>query len=154
MRVATVNHVGRGTAVLMNLSPQWYNAYRDAGAKESLKRETFIRYGLAAGATPWVRIKDAGETEHGYEITYWKKEGRTIVCLVLNPEIVATETGGGNSTGLKSKTIQVTLSLSGTVHDVRDERTGAPLADGRELTFNWPMNEAVIFSFAGRPPRP
>ncbi len=154
MRVATVNHVGRGTAVMMNLSPQWYNAYRDAGAKESLKRETFIRYGLAAGATPWVRIKDAGETEHGYEITYWKKEGRTIVCLVLNPEIVATETGGGNSTGLKSKTIQVTLSLSGTVHDVRDERTGAPLADGRELTFNWPMNEAVIFSFAGQPPRP
>ena len=80
---------------------------------------------LAAGAAPWIRIKGATETEHGYEITYWKKEGRTIVCLVLNPEIVATQTGGGNSTGLKTKTIRVAISLSGNVHDVRDERNGA-----------------------------
>ena len=32
--------------------------------------------------------------------------------------------------------------------------TAQPRADGRELTFDWPMNEAVIFSFAGPPPRP
>jgi hypothetical protein len=45
MPVATVNRVGRGTAVLMNL-------YRDAGTKESLNRETFIRHLVAAGDNP------------------------------------------------------------------------------------------------------
>ena len=31
MPAGNVNHFGRGTAVLMNLSPQWYNAYRVDG---------------------------------------------------------------------------------------------------------------------------
>ncbi len=153
MPVATVNHVAGGTAVLLNLSPQWYNAYRDAGAKEALKRETFTLHVTAAGAKPWIRIKNAGDAEHGYEITYWQKEGRTIVCLCLNPEITASQTGGGNAAGLKTKTIPVTLALSGDVHDARDERTGKPLAAGREFSFPWKMNEAVIMSFAGTPPR-
>lgn len=152
MPVATVNHVGRGTAVFMNLSPQWYNAFRDAGAKEAAKRETFIRHVQAAGAKPWIRIKEAGETEHGYEIAYWSKDDRTIVSLVLNPEIVASQTGGGNATGLKTKTIPVTLAVSGEIRHVRNERTGKPLADGREFKLDWKMNEAVIISFAGLPP--
>jgi hypothetical protein len=97
---------------------------------------------------------NAGEAEHGYEITYWKQDDRTIVCLVLNPEIVATQTGGGNSTGLKSRTVKVALVTSGDLRNVLNERTGQPMADGREFNFDWPMNEAVIVPFAGAPPSP
>jgi hypothetical protein len=154
LRVATVNHVGKGTAVLMNLSPQWYNAYRDAGYKESLRRETFMRYVFESAGRPWVRLKDAGDREHGYEITYWKKDNRTIVCLSFNPEIIATQTGGGNAARLKTDVVPLTLSFSDDVHGVRDERAGRELGNGRQFQLNWPMNEAVIVSFAGSPPRP
>ena len=152
--VATVTRYGKGTAVLMNLSPQWYNAYRAAGAKEALKRDTFIRHVIAGGARPWVRLAGAGETEHGYEITYWRKAGRTILCLCFNPEIIGSQTGGGNAAGLKTKTIPVTLALAGNVNDVRNQRTGRPLGNGRKFQLEWPMNEALIVSFAGTPPRP
>jgi hypothetical protein len=71
----------------------------------------FMQHIEAAGVVPWVRIKDAGDREHGYEITYWvKKEasggkGRIIAYLTLNPEISATDLGGGNSIGLKTATL-------------------------------------------------
>ena len=142
--------VGKGTAVLLNLSPQWYNAYRAAGYKQALKRASFMKPVLAA-VKPWVRIKDAGEAERGYEITYWQKSGRTIVCLCLNPETAGSSTGGGNAVGLKTKTIPVTLAFVGAVNDVRDERTGKALGDGLEFPFRWTMNEAIVLSFVGKP---
>ena len=75
-----VNHFGRGTAVLMNLSPQWYNAYRTAGFAAAAKRSAFMKPIHDAGIRRWVEIKDAGDKEFGYEITYWNNAGRTI-CL-------------------------------------------------------------------------
>src|SRR5262249_51517063 len=127
---------------------------REAGFKEAAKRDTFIRQVVAGGATPWIRLKNAGETEHGYEITYWKKEGCTIFFLCLNPEITGSQTGGGNAAGLKTKTVPVTIELAAAVAAVRNERTGQELGGGREFKLDWPMNEALIVSFAGEPPRP
>ena len=42
-RPCKVNRFGKGTAVLMNLSPQWYNAYRAAGAEAAEKRSAFMQ---------------------------------------------------------------------------------------------------------------
>ncbi|RYD69817.1 MAG: beta-galactosidase, partial [Verrucomicrobiaceae bacterium] len=155
VRAMTVNQTrshGRGTAVLMNLSPQWYNAYRVAGAEASRKREVFMRHVEAAGVAPRVRIKNASEAEHGYEITYWSKRDatgleRTILFLFLNPETRGNSLGGGNSVGLKTATLPVVLQFTQGIKGLRDERTGKSLGDGQEFVCDWKQNEALVLSF-------
>lgn len=140
---------GKGRAVLMNLSPQWYNAYREAGFEAAMKREVFMRHVADAGITPWVRLADAGEREHGYEITYWKlPSGRTLLYLCLNPEIRGTSLGGGNSVGLKSSTLPAKLRFNKPVQHMRNERSGQELGNGREFMLEWKQHEAVVLSFA------
>ncbi len=95
----------------------------------------------------------AGEETHGYEITYWAKGGRTILFVCLNPELTGSSLGGGNSVGLKSGKSRIRLVFDRAVSDVRDERSGGVLPDGRVLAFEWTMNEAVVISFAGSPQR-
>jgi hypothetical protein len=152
MGIEKVSRFGKGTAVLMNLSPQWYNAYRASGFDTAGKRDVFMRHVSAAGVRRWVDLKGAAGREFGYEITYWRKDNRTIVCVCFNPELSGSSTGGGNSVGLKTDIIPVTLAFSGAVKDVRDERTGKGLGAGKEFKFDWPMNQAVVVSFAGPPP--
>jgi hypothetical protein len=84
---------------------------------------------------------------------YWQKAGRTIVFVISNPEISVSSEGGGNAVGLKTGTVAITLEFAKAVQSARDERTGKELGDGREFKFDWPMNEAVVISFAGAPPR-
>lgn len=153
MGVDHVSKYGKGKAVLMNLSPQWYNAYRQAGFEPSRQREVFMKHVKAAGARPWVRIKGATAQEFGYTVTYWTQGGRTIVFLFSTPEIAVTELGGGNAVGLKTARLPVTLELAGPVKDARNERTGQNLGDGKEFKVDWTQNEAVVLSFAGEPPR-
>jgi len=156
VRKAGVDHVnrfGQGTAVLMNLSPQWYNAHREAGFEAAKKREVFMKHVRTAGVKPWVRIAGAGEAEHGYEISYLDKAGRTIVFVCFNPEVTGTSLGGGNAAGLKTAAVDIRLKFAGPVADVRDERTGKSLGDGDTFAFKWTMCEAVILSFKGAPPR-
>ena len=153
MPVDHVNRYGKGNAVLMNLSPQWYNAYRVAGVEASRKRDIFVHHVIEAGVARWVYLKNAGETEQGYEITYWQKDGRTIVCLCLNPEVAGSQLGGGNAVGLKTQTVPATICFAGNIEAVRNERTGKPLKNGKEFELDWSLNEAVILSFSGSPPR-
>ena len=152
MPVNQTHQHGSGTAVLMNLSPQWYNAYRVAGPAQTGKRDIFMKHIKAAGVTPWVRLKDAGEREHGYEITYWTKQDvsgpdRTLLFVCLNPEISGTDLGGGNSIGLKTATVPVTLQFTRDVKGMRDERTGQDRGNGRGFPFDWKQNEALVVSF-------
>lgn len=155
MPVGTMATVGRGRAILMNLSPQWYNAQRAAGFEPSKKREVFMKHIAAAGVQPWVRLADAGEPEHGYEITYWQQpakpgqSARTILFVCLNPEIRGTSLGGGNSVGLKAETLPIKLRFTQPKRGVRDERTGQVLGEGNEFTLQWKQNEAVVLSFEG-----
>jgi hypothetical protein len=152
MKTATVNRVGKGTAVLLNLSPQWYNAYRAAGAEAATKRSTFMGPVEAATGKRWVSLKGGGK-ENGYEITYLKKDGRTILFVCMNPEIAVSSTGGGNSVGLKSEVLPVTLAFANKINGVRNERTGKDLGSGAEFQFDWPMNEAIVISFDSAAPR-
>lgn len=140
----SINHAGKGSAVLLNLSPQWYNAYRVAGAKEAAKRNTFLSY---LPVKPWVRVNDPAGKSFGAEITCWQNNGRTIVFVTYNPEVTGDEKGGGNSTGLKSDTVAITLDFTKPIASVRDERAGKPLADGSQFKFDWKMDEAVVLSF-------
>ncbi len=145
MPVEHVTKYGKGRAVLMNLSPQWYNAYRTIGFEDSKKRQVFMRH---LDLKPWVRLADAGERAHGHEITSWDlPNGRTLLFLCLNPETRGTSLGGGNSVGLKADTVPIKLRFTNKIVGVRDERTGRDLGSGTEFSFDWKQNEAVAVSF-------
>ena len=69
------NTYGSGRAVLMNLSPQWYNAYRSAGEEPArTHRADFIDPILAGGVKRWAQLKGDADKIHGYEITAWEKK--------------------------------------------------------------------------------
>ncbi len=122
-----------------------------AGADAAKKREVFMRHIANAGIAPWVRITDAGEREHGCEITYWSlPAGRTLLFVSLNPEIRGTSLGGGNSVGLKTATVPIKLRFTREIRNARDERTGRALGNGAEFNFDWKQNEAVVVSFDSR----
>jgi hypothetical protein len=149
MPVGTIRKVGQGTAVLMNLSPQWYNAHRDAGFKAAVARETFIRPVEAAIGRRWVEIEGAGDREFGYEITYFRAaNGRTVLFLCLNPDIAGTELGGGSASRLDTAAIPVWLKFGHPVQDARNERTGEALGNGTTFRLTWVKNQAVVLSFA------
>lgn len=147
METVHVYKIGNGRAVLMNLSPQWYNAYRDAGPAEAATRSVFMKPIHDAGVGRWAKIKSSGEKEFGYEITYWTKGNRTIVFVVANHSVAVTETGGGDAIGLKSGMVPITVEFTRDVKNARDERSGKMLGDGREFKFDWKLNEACVLSF-------
>ena len=154
IEVCTVNKYGAGTAVLLNLSPQWYSAYRGrAYAEAAAKRDVFTQHIKKAVGPRWVQLEGAGDKENGYEITYWSQGNRTILFLCYKPEITAGTMGGGNSVGLKKDRIPVTLSFVQPVKEARDERAGKDLGNGKQFRLEWAMNEAIVLSFAGAPDR-
>lgn len=147
------SHVsGKGRAVLMNLSPQWYNAYRVEGYESAGRRKVFMDHLAESGIGPRVRLKDAGEREHGAEITYWakaavgKEAARILYFLCLNPEISGSALGGGNARQLKTETIHVTLQFGEAIKGLRNERTGEELGDGREFALDWTQHETLLLS--------
>jgi len=144
MAVDQVRSVGKGKAVLMNLSPQWYNAYRQSGFAAAAKREVFMKH---IAVKPWVHLEAAGAKEFGHEIIYWDKGDRRIVFVCFNPETSVSSLGGGNSVGLKSERVPVKLAFDREIDAVRNERTGKDLGRGRSFDFDWKMNEAVVLSF-------
>ena len=147
MAVNKTNKFGQGTAVLMNLSPQWYNAYRVKGFNEAKKRDIFMKHITDAGCKRWIEISGAGSKEFGYEITYWRKDGRTLAFVCFNPEVTGDSLGGGNAASLKTGELDIVLALKKTVSDATDERTGKRLGSGNEFKVHWKMNEAVVLSF-------
>lgn len=122
METERVNRFGKGKAVLMNQSPQFYITSRH-------KRDTFMKH---VGIKRWVE----GEMD-GHEITYWRKGDRTIVFLVLNQEKI------------DSRRVPVRLKFARPIKEARNERTGEDLGDGQSFLFQWKLNEAVVISFAG-----
>lgn len=139
---------GQGKAVLMNLSPQWYHALRGQGAKAASSRSVFMKHLDKAGIKSPVRLRNNSEEVFSHEITYWQKGDRTLLFLIMNPEVTGSSAGGGNSQGLKTKKITVTLEFQKTVNQVRNERSGKALGDGKTFTVDWITNEAVVLSFS------
>jgi len=148
MPVVSKNRIGAGKAVLMNLSPQWYNAYRVAGHEAAKRREVFMRHVVSTQGRRWVEIEGAGEAVFGHEITYFQKAaGRTVLFVCWNPETTGSEVGGGNAVGLKSGPVDITLKFAKPIRSARDERQDTPLGTGDRFKFTWKRNEAIVLSF-------
>jgi len=150
MSTIKVAKVGKGTAVLMNLSPQWYNVYRHEGVASAAKRAVFMKPIHDAGLDRWVSLKNVGDREFGYEITYWRKGPRTILFLIPNKDVVSTQVGGGGAVGVVADSIPVTLAFAAPVQNAKDERSGKSLGNGKEFTLEWKLNEACVISFDNR----
>ena len=146
--VSNSRKFGLGTAALLNLSPQWYNACREEGFQAAKKRVVFLKYLFEAGVRRWVEIEGASEKEFGYEITYFRKAdgGRVLFCC-SNPEISGSETGGGNAVGLKTEIVEISLKFAKPVKNVRDERSGKSLGSGDRFKLKWVQNEAIVLSY-------
>ncbi len=152
MAINTHNKFGKGQAYHLNLSPQWYNAYRQSGGFNACKqRSTFMNPVKSAGVKRWVEIEGAAEAEFGYEIVYWKKDGRTILFVVSNPDSSKTALGGGNSVGLKTAKLPITLKFDKAIKNVVNERSGEKLKNGSSFKLDWQQQEAVVISFDGHP---
>ncbi|MFH1998439.1 MAG: beta-galactosidase trimerization domain-containing protein, partial [Planctomycetota bacterium] len=145
-----VNAFGKGSAVLMNLSPQMYNAYRERGAGEAKKRETFMKHLHHAGLERWVEVESERGEAFGYTITYWKRDDRIVLFLVFHPEMAEKPAGQGGIKGLKTAKIKIRLKFTSKISQVRNERTREtpPSSDFYEI--EWKMNEAIVISFAAR----
>ena len=142
---------GKGTAVLMNLSPMWYLAYRQRDMDSAAKRSVFMTPLHDAGVRRWVQLEPADNKTFGYEITYWEKGGRIILFLFTNADIRVRSDGGGESSNFKMDTLPVTLTFAKPVANVRDERNGKSLESGQKFQLQWKQNEACVISFDGEP---
>jgi hypothetical protein len=150
MEAGNVNRAGSGSAALLNLSPQWYLAMRGAGPAEAAKRAVFMKPMRDAGIKRWVELKNVDAKTFGYEITYWTKGSRTILFLVANKDVKANSLGGGAASGLVTEVIPVTIAFGSSVSDVKDERAGKSLGNGKEFSLPWKLNEACVLSFESK----
>ena len=138
---------GKGKAVLMNLSPMWYLAYRQRGMSSASKRSVFMKPVHDAGVRRWVQIENADDKTFGHEITYWEKDGRTILFLFMNAGVSVNSDGGGGHSNVQENVVPVTLLFDKPVTNARDERTGKSLGTGKKFQLRWKQNEACVFSF-------
>ncbi len=112
MGVGHVARYGAGQAVMMNLSPQWYNAYRSQGAEAAQRRSIFMKPVSDAVGQPWAAVVATKGAAFGAELTCWDKAGRRTLFVCQNPEVVGTQTGGGNAAGLKTDRIPITVHFA------------------------------------------
>lgn len=145
--ILTVRKVGKGTAVYLNLSPQRYLQYREEGTADDRSRLPFVTLIFEAGVRPWIQVTSEGRRPANVETCYWKNRGRIFVFVVQNAPVTGSMFGETGATSLKTRTIPIVVKLNRTVRDVRDERSGANLGDGDRFEFQFPMAEAVFFSF-------
>lgn len=139
-----VSHVyGQGKAVLMNLSPQWYNAYRANGITDAAKRSVFINPILSAGVKPWVTVENENSDTFGYEITYFTKDTKTILNLVQNPETLTS----GTAVDFRTGTVPITLRFLQSIQHLYNEDTGVDLGSGDVFTMNWDRITMITLSF-------
>ena len=157
--VGTERPAGKGRAVYLNLSPQRYLMEREEGRGDEERRRPFLDPLRRAGIAPWIIVRDARDVQGAgrplpLEATYWSKGDRTFVFVLQNVPIASRSTGGAEAVGLATGEVPVEVRLAAPVTGVRDERTGRKLPDGQRFDFRLAATEAVLFSFAGPPPRP
>ncbi len=143
-----VRKVGQGRAVLVNLSPQRYLQYREEAAATNQLRQVFMQHVTAAGVKPWVTALDeTGQRPRNLEITYWKKDDRTLLFVLQNAVVTGNELGGGGADGLAEKKTRIKLWFRKEMSDVIDERTGRSLGNGRHFALDFNSVEALFLSF-------
>ena len=149
------NTVGKGTAYLLNLSPQWYNAYRVAGRKEAVRRDLFLRPLTASGRTRRVEIENGVANRWRRQVRlrdHVLAQARWPYPPVRVPQPRNPRHGTGRrqcASRLPTDTADITLRFTHPLRNIRDERRDSKLPDGDRFRLAWTRNEAVVLSFDG-----
>ena len=106
-----------------------------------------------AGVKPWVEVTSNGTRPANCEVTYWRKQGRTLVFVLYKAATEGNAAATHGADRLVETTIPIVVEFPRPVQDVVDERSGKKLGAGTSFRFELKPTEAVFFSFAGRPPR-
>lgn len=145
--------VGKGRAVLMNLSPVRYRY--DAEPNANIKRIL----DLLGDCQPVVRVETAGMLN---EVVRWRKGEREIVCVVKNSagwrqvdgEGHVTEATPEQAVALANRPTPLKLRIAGLPAgaEIVNERTGKPVKSARagdvtEVDDTWIPCEAAIYSY-------
>ncbi len=146
LQTRQVQSHGSGKAVLLNLSPQWYNAFRQENRGETSRRKEFLQH-VTTASSPYIVIEPVSAAP-GVEITCFRTpDHRHIAFICMNPETGGSQEGGGNSIGLHRKDLSVTLRLNRQLRNIRNERSGKPIANTSSITLPWNTCEAIVLSF-------
>ncbi len=138
---------GRGTVHYLNLSPQRYLQYRQEGVIDQAHRDLFLKPIKDAGITSPVELTDqSGKRPRDSEVTRWKKRGKTYLFVIQNAHVTGSALGGGGAEGLRKGTEQITISFREPVKDLRNERTGEKLGDGKQFKVEFNRLEATFLS--------
>jgi len=140
--------VRNGMNVYLNLSPLGYllqrpksggRAWTDGVA--ALLRE--------AGVQPRLSIREDGRPAPQIEALFWRNPDRMTLCILKNQDRKASIDGFGSAQGkLGDGRIRLTFSFARAVQDLRNERSGKTLGDGRDFEDDWTPWEANVYTYA------
>lgn len=141
--------VGPGQAIYLNLTPIEYLLKR--GTSDGQAYRDFLSQLLrGAGLEPRVQAFRGEEEQPLIERLFWRKAGRTYLCLVQNALRAAQVDAAGESVGISAgPPVTLRLRFTRPVTDLRNERTGQALGEGQEFEDAWMPCEANVYSFAG-----
>ena len=132
-----------GRHAYLNVSPAGYLLKRPKG--EAAEWLAFVR-GLfkELGVEPRVVIDSPR-----MESIFWKNKDRTTLCVVHNIDRRAAIDGFGDLTDeLGQGSVKLKLAFARPVKDLKNERTGKPLGDGRSFEDDFVPWEANVYSYA------
>jgi hypothetical protein len=142
---AVVRH---GKNVYLNLSPVGYLLKRPkhegrlwtAGVASLLKE---------LGVTPRVSISENGQPATQIEAITWKNPDRLTLCILRNLDRKASIDGFGSAEGkLGDGRMRMKLSFAFPVKDLKNERSGKTLGNGRDFEDELTPWEANVYSYA------
>ena len=144
----TVRTVGQGKAVYVNLSPQRYLQDREEETATDATRMPFLQHVSGAGVEPWVTVLDENRKRPAnLELTYWNKNGRTLLFVIQNVSVGGDSLGGGGAQGLKKEKTTLNIEFTEPVRNAINERTDKKLGNGKSFSVQLNSAEAVMISF-------
>ena len=131
------NHVGKGRAVYLNLSPieYWDPSKRFSGYGQSL-RELLSDIVNRTGIRPRARVYENGNPANMIEILHWKNGKKSYVALVKNPTDQKELAHLGQSSeiqGITGQPVEIELEFRDPFQRIMNLRTGKEFSPGQVL---------------------
>ena len=151
--IGVSSRFGGGLTHYMNWTPIPYLLVR-AGAegakyRQRLGEQLIWRDGTRIRALePRVRVLAGGKELPLAERLFWTKDGKSYLCVVMNPlRMAGVDEAGTVSDALSRDPLDITLRFRDAVTGLKNERTGRALGDGARFTDRWVPCEANIYSW-------
>lgn len=140
--------VKKGRAIYMNLSTIGYYKKRPSGAAKAFP--ALLRDMLKdAGVTADVSFSENGKPAMLTESIMWKKGEKMVLCVFKNINVGANVNAAAATKGdLGSGQVKLGLTFARPVKDLKNERTGKALGNGKTFEDTFTTYEANVYSFS------